>query len=90
MLTHTIYIIQVLCKWRQLISVSLQCAVSRRELLYVHKLRVRALRLGGAQTARPIEHIWDLIADAAAGAPATGAAHGPGRCGACAPSANAQ
>ena len=69
---------QLLCKWRQLISVSLQCAVSRRELCYVHKLRTRAQQPGGAQTVRPIEHMWDLIADASANAPTT-AAHGPGR-----------
>jgi len=76
---------QLLCKWRQLISVSLQCAVSRRELRYVQKLRARQLvaeRPEGAQpqTVRPIEHMWDLIADdAATAAPDAGAAHGPGR-----------
>ena len=65
---------QLLCKWRQLISVSLQCAVSRRELRYVHKLRERH-----APGVHSIEHMWDLIADNTATAALTGAAHGPGR-----------
>ena len=73
---------QVLCKWRQLISVSLQCAVSRRELRYVQLMRTR-LRAGERlQAVRPIEHMWDLIADhdgAATATPDVGAAHGPGR-----------
>ena len=74
---------QLLSKWRQLISVSLQCAVSRRELRYVQLLRSRQLRPGSLrQSVRPIEQMWDLIADhggAAAAAPDVGAAHGPAR-----------
>ena len=65
-----------------LISVSLQCAVSRRELRYVQLMRTR-LRAGERlQAVRPIEHMWDLIADhdgAATATPDVGAAHGPGR-----------
>ena len=75
---------QLLCKWRQLISVSLECAVSCRELRYMQLMRTRqrdqpvGARL---QTVRPIEQMWDLITDhggAATAAPDIGAAHNPG------------
>jgi hypothetical protein len=64
---------RLISKWRQLLSVGLQRAVSRRELLYVQKLRDR-----GVEHVRPIEHMWDLIEDhtAAAALGAGGAGDG--------------
>ena len=62
-------------KWRQLVSVSLQCALSRRELMYVQGLRVRE-----ARAVRPIEQMWDMVeghADATAAAAGGGYNRGP-------------
>ena len=66
---------QIVSKWRQLVSVSLQCALSRRELMYVQGLRVRE-----ARAVRPIEQMWDMVeghADATAAATGGGYNRGP-------------
>ena len=65
---------QTVCKFRQLVSVSLQRALSRRELMYVHGLRTRE-----ARAVRPIEQMWDLVEGHADVRAATGGARRRGR-----------